>query len=71
MELVCWYNIGRNLGLFTAYNAGLNDTCLRVISMALHNDYKVRSRGQQGSELMSLPFEAFSAVGLDKSRRPL
>jgi hypothetical protein len=41
MELVRWYNIGRNLGFFTADNASSNDTCLQAISMALHNDYKV------------------------------
>jgi len=41
MELIRWYKIGRNLGFFTSDNASSNDTCLRAIAMALHDEYKV------------------------------
>lgn len=41
MELIRWYKIGSNLGFFTSDNASSNDTCLRAISMALQDEYKV------------------------------
>jgi hypothetical protein len=44
MELVRWFDIGRNLGYFTSDNASSNDTCIRAISETLSNEYDVVSQ---------------------------
>jgi hypothetical protein len=44
MDLIRWFNIGSNVGFFTADNAGSNDTCLRAMSEALAKDFKVNTK---------------------------
>jgi hypothetical protein len=41
MELVRWFGIGHNIGYFIGDNAGSNDTCLRAISAALDEEFRV------------------------------
>ena len=41
IEIIQSLDIGRNIGYFTADNAGSNDTCLRAISTELQETYDV------------------------------
>ena len=41
IELIRSFDIGRNIGFFTADNVGSNDTCLRAVSTALKDEYEV------------------------------
>jgi hypothetical protein len=41
IELIRSFDIGRNIGFFTADNAGSNDTCLRAVSTSLKDEYGV------------------------------
>jgi len=41
LDIIKWFDIGKNLGYFTGDNAGSNDTCLRAISAALEEEFEV------------------------------
>jgi hypothetical protein len=58
MDLIRWFNIGANIGLFTADNAGSNDTCLRAMSESLAEEYSV------STSLLSLyPLVIIATIG--------